>query len=84
MNKEQKTSQTTEPAIAVDTVLAPVFTWEDFKKYVETYDPKKHGANDLNIVMHDMLYGIGLLMDKSKYEYHKGYKEFKQYLKDVL
>ena len=35
MNKEQKTSQTTEPAIAVEPVLAPVFTWEDFKKYVE-------------------------------------------------
>ena len=26
MNKEQNTSQTTDPAITVDTVLAPVFT----------------------------------------------------------
>lgn len=84
MNKKQKDSQTTEPAIAVEPVLAPVFTWDDFKKYVETYNPKKHGANDLNIVMHDMLYGIGLLMDKSKYEYGNGYKAFKQHLKDVL
>jgi len=29
MNKEQKTSQTTEPAIAVKPMLAPVFTKED-------------------------------------------------------
>ena len=40
MNKEQKTSQTTEPAIAVDTVLATVFISE-----IAPYNEYDHACN---------------------------------------
>ena len=33
MNRKKKTSQTIDPAIAVDTVLAPVFSQEEIEKY---------------------------------------------------
>ena len=70
--------------IADDRVLAPVFDWKAFKEYVNTYDPKRHGANDQIIIMHDMIYGIGLSIDKEKYQYGEGYRKFNQFLKELF
>jgi hypothetical protein len=57
------------------------FTFEDFKKYVNTYDPKKHALNNPRIILDDMLYGVGKLHDNEKFS---DYKAFKKYLKDIL
>ncbi|MFW6248212.1 MAG: hypothetical protein ACOC4J_00410 [Bacteroidota bacterium] len=70
--------------IADDRVLPPVFDWKAFKKYVNTYDPKKHGVNDQKTIMHDMLYGIGLSIDREKYQYSNGYRKFEQFLKELF
>ena len=60
------------------------FDWKAFKKYVDTYEPSKHGANDTQIIIKDMIYGIGLSVDKEKYKFHDGYLKFIEYLKEIF
>ena len=67
-----------------NTLLEPIFDWDTFKEYVNTYDPIKHGLNNQRTIMHDMLYGIGLSMDKKMYQYNQGYRKFKQFLKELF
>lgn len=55
------------------------FNWKEFKKYVETYDPEKHGGNNAETIFQDMLYGIGISVDK-KYRFADGFHQFKQWL----
>jgi len=55
------------------------FNWKEFKKYVETYDPKKHGGNNAETIFQDMLYGLGTAVDK-KYRFADGFQQFKQWL----
>ena len=50
MNRKQNTSQTTEPAIAVDTVLAHVFNYR-CKKCGSTYTELKKPLNYSNCVV---------------------------------
>lgn len=72
---------TTNTDIADDALLATVFDWEHFKKYVNTYDPQKHGNNDAVIIMQDMLYGIGISMQSERYKWFYGYRAFLRHLK---
>lgn len=54
------------------------FDWKYFKKYVNTYDPKKHADNNVNCIMHDMLYGLGVSIADKKYKMADGYARFKK------
>jgi hypothetical protein len=56
------------------------FDWQHFLNYVQTYDPKKHGANDAEIIFQDMLYGLGISIDEKEYSWATGFRKFKQYL----
>lgn len=60
------------------------FDWEKFKNYVNTYDPKTHGGDNWQIILQDMLYGLGISIDDEYFKYVDGYKKFKQYLKDDI
>jgi hypothetical protein len=60
------------------------FDWEAFKKYVDTYVPGNHGANDTKIIIEDMLYGLGLSIDKKTYAFADGYDKFKTFLKELI
>ena len=62
----------------------PKFDWKKFKEYVNTYEPKKHGLDDSQIIIKDMIYGLGLSADKEKYQFNNGFKEFIVYLKTLL
>lgn len=59
----------------------PTFNWEFFKNYVETYDPSTHGGDDWYIILSDMLYGLGVSIDKDEFQNAGGFKKFKEYLK---
>lgn len=56
------------------------FNWKKFKEYVDTYDPKKHGLNNGDIIFLDMLYGIGIAVDPNGYSCAGGFKRFMNYL----
>lgn len=60
------------------------FNWKYFKNYVETYNPGKHAMNDPNIVLDDMLYGIGVSISDKKYKWADGYRHFKSWLVKFL
>jgi len=62
----------------------PTFDWEKFKNYVDTYDPKKHGLNNPETIMKDMIYGLGISLDEEEFRFSDGYKKFVQYLKDKI
>ena len=59
------------------------FDWKYFKNYVETYDPKKHAMNDATIIFLDMLYGLGVSVDKT-YTYANGFDKFKEFLLETI
>jgi len=56
-------------------------TIEYLKKYVNTYETQ-YGYLDYSndIIINDMLYGIGIAINEQKYKYANGYREFKKYL----
>jgi len=56
------------------------FNFKDFKNYVDTYDPKRHGLNKPDTIVKDLLYGIGINIDK-KFEHFDGFKKFMNWLK---
>ena len=60
------------------------FDIQKFKEYVQTYDVKKHGLDNDDTIVKDMLYGIGLCLDKEEYRFADGYKKFKTFLKTLL
>ena len=62
----------------------PVFDIESFKAFVNTYDPKLHGGNDPRTIIHDMLYGIGISINKEKYSDGSGYRKFKEVLNTII
>lgn len=51
--------------------------FENFKKYVNTYSEKEF--IDEKCFIDDMIYGIGISLDK-KYEWSQGYDKFKNVL----
>lgn len=60
------------------------FDMEKFKEYVNTYDKRKNGLDNDETIVKDMLYGIGLCLDKEEYCFNEGYKNFKAFLKELL
>lgn len=51
-------------------------SWKKFQDYIKTYSPEENGLNRKNVILHDLLYGIGLLLDEKEYEGANGYAEF--------
>ncbi len=60
------------------------FDMEKFKEYVQTYDPKKNGLDNDDTIVKDMIYGIGLCLNKKEFEFAGGFKKFKTFLKAFL
>jgi len=58
---------------------------ESFQEYVKKYT-QQVGCCDYTdtIIIDDMLYGLGLALDKDKYYAAPGYDEFKKYLVNYL
>ena len=85
MKKEtpSKKSTETEPALGL-AIVSKRFDLDKFKEYVNTYDQRKHGLDNDETIVKDMLYGIGLCLDKEEYCFAGGYKKFKDFLKAFL
>mgnify|MGYP000109025365 CR=1 FL=1 len=60
------------------------FDMQKFKEYVKTYDAKKNGLDNDDTIVKDMLYGIGLCLNKKEFEYADGFKKFKTFIKAFL
>ena len=60
------------------------FDMQKFKEYVNTYDKRKHGLDNDETIVKDMLYGIGLCLNKKEFEYADGFKKFKTFIKAFL
>ena len=56
------------------------FDWDYFYNYIITYSPKEHAGNDPQIILRDILYGLGVATNKSEYRWGNGYKKFKEWL----
>ena len=59
------------------------FDWDSFKKYVNSYDPKKHGLDSEQTIIKDMLYGLGICLD-DKYENRNGFLKFLKEISDII
>lgn len=64
--------------------LVSKFDMDKFKEYVNTYDQRKNGLDNDETIVKDMLYGIGLCLDKRKYCFAQGYRKFKTFLKAFI
>tara|TARA_R110002124_G_scaffold282022_1_gene456858 strand:+ start:422 stop:673 length:252 start_codon:yes stop_codon:yes gene_type:complete len=60
------------------------FDMQKFKEYVKTYDAKKNGLHNDDTIVKDMLYGIGLCLNKKEFEFADGFKKFKTFIKAFL
>ena len=60
------------------------FDMQKFKEYVNTYDQRKHGLDNDDTIVKDMLYGIGLCLNKKEFEFADGFKKFKTLIKAFL
>jgi len=60
------------------------FDIQKFKEYVQTYDAKRDGLDNDDNIVKDMLYGIGLCLNKKEFESHYGFKKFKKFIKAFL
>jgi hypothetical protein len=56
------------------------FDFKHFQNYVKTYDEKKDGLDNPDTILKDMLYGLGISIDKEKYSFYKGFEKFKLWL----
>ena len=56
------------------------FDWQHFLDYVNSYDPKKLANDKVDIIVKDLLYGIGISLDDS-FRFADGYKRFMDDLK---
>jgi len=60
------------------------FDMQKFKEYVNTYDKCKNGLDNDETIVKDMLYGIGLCLNKKEFEFADGFKKFKKFIKAFL
>mgnify|MGYP003143823603 FL=1 len=60
------------------------FDIEKFKEYVNTYDAKKNGLDNSEVIVKDMIYGIGICLDKKEFSFADGYRKFTELLKSYL
>jgi len=53
---------------------------DSLKEYINTYDTQPDYLNySEEIIINDMLYGIGIALN-NKYKYYNGYEKFKKFL----
>ena len=58
---------------------------EALKHYIDTYDQQpNYQEYSFNIFVHDILYGLGIAIDKDKYHAAQGYKKFKFILNQLI
>ena len=43
------------------------FDMKAFKEYVNTYDEHTHGGDNNETIVEDMIYGVGLCLDREEY-----------------
>lgn len=55
-----------------------------YKHYVDTYYKTRHGADDDQIIVKDLLYGIGTSLNKENYKLADGFRRFWEYLKTIM
>jgi len=60
------------------------FDFDAFMEYVNTYDPKRHALDEPETILKDMIYGLGLSLDKDRYKFADGYGRFKYYLETLI
>jgi hypothetical protein len=60
------------------------FDMKKFKEYVKTYDAKKNGLDNDDTIVKDMIYGIGLCLNKKEFQYADGFSKFKTFIKSFL
>lgn len=60
------------------------FDLEAFKEYVNTYDTKRHGLDKNDTILADMIYGLGIAMNKDRYSFITGYDLFKERILKIL
>ena len=51
-----------------------------FQEYVATYE-MRHSIQSKKVFILDMLYGLGITIDRDLYEFHNGFQEFKKLLR---
>ena len=54
-----------------------------FKEYVNTYTKTGTGCDNDDIILQDLLYGIGIGLNEKKYSGADGFKKFKDYLANL-
>ena len=55
------------------------------KHYIDTYpNQRSWELYTYSTILNDLIYGIGIAIDKEKYEFADGYKEFKKHLIEFL
>lgn len=75
LNTEEKATRKTDVS---------KFDMQKFKEYVNTYDKCKNGLDNDETIVKDMLYGIGLCLNKKEFEFADGFKKFKKFIKAFL
>ena len=61
------------------------FNFKGFKEYINTYDINNNGRKDnTEIVIKDILYGIGLNLNKDKYESRSGFNLFLSRIRNII
>lgn len=56
-----------------------------FKKYVDTYDKQfKYDEYSDETIINDMLYGLGICINKEEYKFSDGFDKFKRRLIEHL
>jgi hypothetical protein len=58
--------------------------WKDFKEYINTYDFVDNNNISKDTVLKDLLFGMGLLMDRKKYNFGDGFKKFLTYVSEKI
>lgn len=60
------------------------FDWDIFYKYVKTYSPEKHGLDLPDVILKDMIYGLGISIDSTNFRFSKGFQNFQKWLKNYM
>ena len=60
------------------------FDIEKFKDYVATYDKSEQGLDTADVIVKDMIYGIGICVDEKEFSFANGYNKFTAFLKSFL
>jgi len=78
MSKDKNTNSS-DKALHIGDVSK--FDWQYFLDYVNSYDPKKLADDKVDIIVKDLLYGIGISLD-DRFKFADGYKLFMDDIKE--